>query len=66
MLTVVDEHTRECHLIHVARRIRSRDVRRQLQRLIRLHGAPEHIRSDNGSESKRSGDRLPKAARRAS
>ena len=47
MLTVVDEYTRECHLIHVARRIRSRDVCRQLQRLIRL---PEHIRSDNGSE----------------
>jgi putative transposase len=50
MLTVVDELTRECHLILVAGRMRSRDVRRQLQRLIRLHGAPEHIRSDNGSE----------------
>jgi len=50
MLTLVDEYTRECHVIHVERRIRARDVRRQLERLIRLHGAPEHIRSDNGSE----------------
>lgn len=50
MLTVVDEFTRECHLIHIDRRIRSCDVRRQLERLIRLHGTPEHIRSDNGSE----------------
>jgi hypothetical protein len=31
MLTVVDEFTRECHLIHVDRRIRSGDVRRQAQ-----------------------------------
>ena len=66
MLTIVDEFTRENHLIHVDRRIRSCDVRRQLERLIRIHGAPEHIRSDNGSASKRSGDRLPQAARRAS
>ena len=50
MLTLVDEFTRECHVIHVERRIRARDVHRQLEGLIRLHGAPEHIRSDNGSE----------------
>ena len=50
MLTVADEYTRECHLIHVARRIRARDVLDQLFRLIELHGAPEFIRSDNGSE----------------
>ena len=50
MLTVVDEYTRENHLIHVDRRIRSDGVRRQLERLIGIHGAPEHIRSDNGSE----------------
>ena len=50
MLTVVDEYTRENHLIHVDRRIRAAEVRRQLQRLIRIHGAPGHIRSDNGSE----------------
>ena len=50
MLTVVDEHTRECHLIHVARRIQAKDVLSQLFRLIGIHGVPEHIRSDNGSE----------------
>lgn len=50
MLTVVDEYTRECHLIHVARRICSEHVLSQLFRLIQLHGAPEYIRSDNGSE----------------
>lgn len=55
MLTVVDEFTRENHLIHVDRRVRSCDVRRQLERLIGIHGAPEHIRSDNGSEWERSG-----------
>jgi len=50
MLTVVDEYTRECHLIHVDRRIRACNVRDQLFRLIERHRAPEHIRSDNGSE----------------
>lgn len=50
MLTVVDEYTRECHLIHVARRIKARDVLDQLFRLICQHGAPRYIRSDNGSE----------------
>ncbi len=50
ILTVVDEYTRECHLIHVARRINARGVLNQLFRLIELHGAPEFIRSDNGSE----------------
>ncbi|MDF1861215.1 MAG: IS3 family transposase [Verrucomicrobiales bacterium] len=50
MLTIVDELTRENHLIHVDRRIRPCDVRRQLERLMDIHGAPEHIRRDNGSE----------------
>lgn len=50
ILTVVDEYTRECHLVHVDRRVRAEDVLAQLLRLIELHGAPEHIRSDNGSE----------------
>ena len=50
MLTVVDEHTRENHLIHVDRRIRACHVRRPLKRLIGIHGTPEHIRSDNGGE----------------
>jgi hypothetical protein len=50
MLTIVDYFTRENHLIHVDRRIRSCDVRRQLKRLMDIHGTPEQIRSDNGSD----------------
>ena len=50
MLTVIDEYTRECLCIHVARRINASKVRRVLSNLIDEHGAPECIRSDNGSE----------------
>lgn len=49
-LTVVDEHTRECLSIRVSGRIRSADVIDELTRLISLHGAPKHLRSDNGPE----------------
>ena len=50
MLTIVDEFIRGNHLIHADRRISPCDVRRQLERLMDIHGTPEHIRSDNGSE----------------
>lgn len=50
MLNIIDEYTRECLCIHVDRRINARKVRRVLSELIDRHGAPEHIRSDNGSE----------------
>ncbi|MEO1834154.1 MAG: IS3 family transposase [Akkermansiaceae bacterium] len=50
MLNVMDEYTRECLCIHVERRINARKVRQVMARLIEEHGAPEHIRSDNGSE----------------
>jgi transposase InsO family protein len=50
MLNVIDEHTRECLCIHVDRRINARKVRQIVSELIDVHGAPEHIRSDNGSE----------------
>jgi putative transposase len=49
-LTVVDEWTRECLAIEVAGSIRSRHVIDVLARLISVHGAPRHIRSDNGPE----------------
>ena len=49
-LTIVDEYTRECLVITVSGRIRSSDVIEQLARLISLHGAPRHLRSDNGTE----------------
>jgi len=50
MLTVVDEYTRECLAIVVARRMRSIDVLQVLADLFVEHGAPEYIRSDNGPE----------------
>ena len=50
MLTVIDEYTRECMVIKVARRIRSDDVIHALTELFVVNRAPEHIRSDNGPE----------------
>jgi transposase InsO family protein len=50
MLTVIDEFTRECLAIEVARHLRSDDVLACLTRLFTHHGPPDHIRSDNGSE----------------
>ena len=50
MLTVIDEFTRECLAIEVARRLRSDDVLHVLAELFTRHGVPDHIRSDNGSE----------------
>lgn len=50
MLTVVDEYTHRCLRIHVDRRINARKVRQIMSHLIAEHGAPGHIRSDNGSE----------------
>ena len=50
MLTVIDEFTRECLAIPVARRLRSDDVLACLADLFAERGPPDHIRSDNGSE----------------
>lgn len=49
-LTVIDEFTRECLAIKVARRLNSKDVLEVLADLMVMRGAPDHIRSDNGSE----------------
>jgi len=50
MLTLVDEYTRECLAIDVARKLTSDDVLERLSWLMATRGAPEHIRSDNGPE----------------
>ena len=50
LLVVVDEFTRECLAIDVARRLRSGDVLHRLAELFTERGAPEYIRSDNGPE----------------
>ncbi len=50
MLSIVDEFTRECLAIDVARRLNSQDVLAQLGELCVQRAVPEHIRSDNGPE----------------
>jgi transposase InsO family protein len=50
MLTIVDEFTRECLAIDVARKLTSEDVLERLSDLFVRKGVPDHIRSDNGSE----------------
>lgn len=49
-LTVIDEWTRECLAIEVAGGIRASGVVDVLTRLVSVHGAPRHLRSDNGPE----------------
>ncbi len=49
-LNVVDEFTRECLAIRVARKLNSTDVIDVLSDLFVLRGVPGHIRSDNGPE----------------
>lgn len=50
ILVIIDEFTRECLAMMVARKITSHDVIDQLFNLFVLRGIPEHIRSDNGTE----------------
>ena len=50
LLTMLDEFTRECLAIDVARRIRSDDVLGRLAQLFIQRGAPTYVRSDNWPE----------------
>jgi len=50
LLTVIDEYTRECLAIVVARRLGSDDVLECLTQLFVTRGVPEYLRSDNGPE----------------
>ena len=50
MLTVIDEFTRECLAIDVARRLNSQSVIAVLADLMVARGVPDYIRSDNGPE----------------
>jgi transposase InsO family protein len=49
-LTMEDEYTRECLVLHADTSITGADVRRIVARVIGRRGAPTRIRSDNGSE----------------
>jgi putative transposase len=50
MLTMIDEYTRECLAIRVARRLGRYEVIEALADVMLFRGIPENIRSDNGSE----------------
>ncbi len=50
ILNIIDEFTRECLAILVARKITTQDVIDLLFHLIIFRGIPEHLRSDNGPE----------------
>jgi len=50
MLTVLDEHTRECLEIRVEKRMDSRHVIETLDELMTERGTPMYTRSDNGAE----------------
>jgi putative transposase len=50
ILVILDEHTRECLALVVARRISSQDVLDWIYSLFIDRGVPEYIRSDNGPE----------------
>jgi putative transposase len=50
LCNIVDEFTREALVMLVARNIDADTVIAELERLIALHGVPEHLRMDNGPE----------------
>ena len=50
ILTILDEYTRECHVLRADRALKSKDVLEWLGKAIEEHGAPAYLRSDNGPE----------------
>jgi putative transposase len=50
MLTLLDEYTRECLALRVARRLGSNAVIETLAMVMTTHGIPAYLRSDNGPE----------------
>jgi len=50
MLNILDEYSRECLAIDIGRQLTSTEVLYKLSELFIIHGIPDYIRSDNGSE----------------
>jgi putative transposase len=50
ILNVIDEYTRECLAVRVARQLDHEDVQECLMELFCARGVPVHLRSDNGPE----------------
>lgn len=49
-LTVIDNHSRQCLSIEIGQSLKGEDVVSVMQRLSMIHGLPEMIKTDNGSE----------------
>ena len=50
ILSLIDEHTRKCHVLAPAWSIKATDAIEHLKTAIAVQGSPEHLRSDNGPE----------------
>ena len=50
ILSIIDEYSRECLALHVARKLTAADLIEVMERLVAQRGTPGHLRSDNGSE----------------
>ena len=50
ILTLLDEHTRQCLAIHPAWSVRAIDVITVVEAALARPRVPEHLRSDNGPE----------------
>lgn len=50
VLTIVENHSRESLAMHVTIRLRGMEVVRQLEAICAIHGKPQAIRVDNGTE----------------
>jgi putative transposase len=50
LMTLIDEFSRECLAIRVARKINGLGVLETMAKVMMVRGVPEHIRSDNGPE----------------
>ena len=50
ILSILDEYSRECLALQVARQLTAADLIEVMDRLVAQRGVPAHIRSDNGSE----------------
>ena len=49
-MNIIDEYTRECQVVLIARKITSKDVIVLMFNLFMFRGIPKYIRSDNGPE----------------
>ena len=50
ILSVIDEYSRECLALQVARKLTAVDLIAAMKKLVTQRGVPGHLRSDNGSE----------------